>query len=41
MVLPEMDVSSYSHKLISHDLLKALKHEVKMIMGNILMFCVG
>lgn len=28
MVLPEMDVSSTSHKLVSHDLLKSLKAEV-------------
>lgn len=28
MVLPEMDISSSSHKLVVHDLLKALKQEV-------------
>lgn len=28
MVLPEMDISSTSHKLVVHDLLKALKQEV-------------
>ena len=28
MVVPEMDISSSSHKLVIHDLLKALKQEV-------------
>lgn len=28
MVVPEMGISSSSHKLVIHDLLKALKQEV-------------
>ena len=32
MTLPEMDVSSTSHKFVSHDLLKALKQEVTICM---------
>lgn len=28
MVLPEIDISAVSHKLVTHDLIKALKTEV-------------
>lgn len=43
MVLPEMDISSTSHKLVSHDLLKALKKEVTdtkflMFLDSLLLF---
>lgn len=29
MVLPEIDVTAVSHKLVTHDLIKALKTEVR------------
>ena len=28
MVIPEIDITSVSHKLVTHDLVKALKTEV-------------